>query len=120
MGAVSGVVFMIVVPSPAPYLLASTFVSGLVFDLVLTAGLFSKSIRSVSKILLAAAISGSAESLTALSVLTYAGFFETKAFDVLFIAWFADVMLNIVLSVLGALVAVKFLSNRERTDFIRQ
>lgn len=112
MGAVCGIVFLIVVPSPAPYLLASTFVSGLVFDLALIPGSFSKSIKSSTRVLIGAAVSGVAESLVALAILTYAGFFGTKAFTVLGIAWSTDVVLNIILSLVGALIAIRFLSRK--------
>jgi hypothetical protein len=112
MGAVCGIVFLIVVPSPAPYLLASTFVSGLVFDLVLIIGSYAKSIRSVPRVLVGAAVSGVAESIVALAILTYAGFFGSKSFAALGVAWSTDVVLNIVLSLIGALLAIRFLSKQ--------
>jgi hypothetical protein len=111
MGAVSGIVFVVVVPSPAPYLLASTFVSGLVFDLVLMIGSYVNSVRSTPKLLIGAAVSGVAESLVALAILTYAGFFG-KAFTALAYAWSTDVLLNIILSVIGAIIAIRFLPKR--------
>ncbi|MDG6905460.1 MAG: hypothetical protein JRN20_06740 [Nitrososphaerota archaeon] len=115
MGAVCGLVFLLVVPSPAPYLLASTFVSGLVFDLVLTPGSFAKSIRSTTRVLIGAAVSGAAESLVALSILTYAGFFGTKTLAILGIAWSTDLVLNIILSAVGAIIAIQFLSKKLKT-----
>lgn len=111
MGAVSGIVFVLVVPSPAPYLLASTFVSGLVFDLVLMIGSYANSVRSAPKLMIGVAISGVAESLVALAILTYAGFFG-RAFTALVYAWSADVILNIILSVIGAVLAIRFLPKR--------
>lgn len=108
MGAVSGIVFAIVVPSPAPYLLASTFASGIVFDLVLMAGSYASSIRTTPKLLAAVATSGVAESLVALAILTNAGFFG-RAFTLLAYAWSTDVVLNIVLSIVGAVLAIRFM-----------
>ena len=111
MGAVCGIIFVLVVPSPAPYLLASTFVSGLVFDLVLMIGSYARSVRSTPKLLVGVAVSGVAESLVALAILTYAGFFG-KAFAALAYAWSTDVFLNIILSVIGAVLAIWFLPKR--------
>lgn len=113
MGAVSGIVFAIVVPSPAPYLLPSTFASGLVFDLVLMSGSYASSIKSTPRILAAAAISGVAESLVALAILTYAGFFG-EVFTALVYALSTDVVLNIVLSIIGAIFAIRFLPKQSR------
>jgi hypothetical protein len=115
MGAVCGVVFLVVVPSPAPYLLASTFVSGLVFDLVLMVGSYAKSIRSTSRVLVGAAVSGVAESIVALTIITAIAatqIFGTKTLTGLSIAWSTDIVLNIVLSLVGAVLAIRFLSKR--------
>lgn len=116
MGAVCGIVFLVVVPSPAPYLLASTFVSGLVFDLALLAGSYAKSIKSVPRILIGACVSGFAESVVALAILTYAGFFGSKTFSALGIAWTTDIVLNIVLSAIGAILAIRYLSGRFKSS----
>lgn len=112
MGAVSGIVFVIVAPSPAPYLLASTFISGLVFDLVLMVGSYPSSVKSSRKMLIGVAISGIAESLVALAILTYAGFFGAQAFTALTVAWSIDVVLNVILSLFGAILAIRFLSQK--------
>ncbi|MHB8566276.1 MAG: hypothetical protein ACYC9U_04170 [Nitrososphaerales archaeon] len=112
MGLASGIVFVLVVPSPAPYLLASTFVSGLVFDLVLGLGRkYSSSISSLTKILVGSGISGIAESISALAFLTYFGVFTTYA-SPLQIIWGTDISVNIVLSLVGAYLAFRFLSKR--------
>ncbi len=110
MGAVSGLVFVFV-PAPAPYLLPSTFVSGLVFDLVLMIGTYASSSRSTPRLMIAVAVSGVAESLVALAILTYAGFFG-KLFTALVYAWSTDVVLNAILSVTGAMIAIRFLPKR--------
>ncbi|MDA4111524.1 MAG: hypothetical protein OK439_03235 [Thaumarchaeota archaeon] len=117
MGLVSGLVFALIVPSPAPYLLPSTFVSGLVFDIVLLLGAsYSESARSRSRLVIGAAVSGLAESIVALGILTYAtpGFFGQTA-QALTIAWSTDIVLNIILSSVGAVLAFRFLSPKKRT-----
>ena len=118
MGLVSGLVFFLIVPSPAPYLLPSTFVSGLVFDLVLVIGIsYSDAARSRTRLIIGAAVSGLAESIVALGILTY---FSSSTLGntgaALTIAWSADVVLNIVLSALGALVAFRFLLRKKETQ----
>jgi len=118
MGAVCGIVFLFAVPSPAPYLLFSTFVSGLIFDLILMIGSYANSIRSVARVLVGVAVSGVAESVVALTILTSlaaAKVFGTSSFSGLSVAWSIDIVLNIVLSVIGALLAIKFFSKKSPT-----
>jgi hypothetical protein len=116
MGLVCGLVFALI-PAPAPYLLPSTFVSGLVFDLVLLlGGSYSKSSTSRSQLLVGAAISGLAESIVALAILTIASpTVLGKTSEVITIAWSTDIVLNIVLSSIGALLAYRFLSRKKKT-----
>lgn len=108
MGTVCGVVFLLAVGSPAPYLLPSTFVSGFVFDLALMTGSFFESVRSVSKMLIGVAVSGAAESLVALAIITSFGVFGARPFEALSAVWSIDVILNIILSCLGAILAIRF------------
>ena len=117
MGLVSGLVFLAVVPSPAPYLLPSTFVSGLVFDLSLVIGSsYWAAAQSRTRLVIGAAISGFAESIVALSILTVgAPSVLGKTFQVITTAWFLDLSLNIVLSSIGAILAIRFLSPRSRS-----
>ena len=117
MGLVSGLVFAIAVPSPAPYLLPSTFVSGLVFDLVLLMGTsYALAAKSRSRLLIGAAVSGLAESIVALGILTY---FSSSTLGAtaraIETAWSLDVVLNIVLSAAGAILAYKFLFPKKRS-----
>ncbi|MDG6994946.1 MAG: hypothetical protein JRN52_03400 [Nitrososphaerota archaeon] len=111
MGIVCGIVFGIVVPAPARYLLASTIVSGLVFDLALMGGPYKNAIRSFSRIVVGAAVSGVAESLVALSILTFASFFGNSV-EILASAWSVDISLNIVFSSVGAVLTFNFLIGR--------
>jgi hypothetical protein len=116
MGLVSGLVFAVAVPAPAPYLLPSTFVSGVVFDLVLLAGTsYVLAAKSRTRLLIGAAISGFAESIVALGILTY---FSSSTLGstarAIAIAWSADIVLNIVLSAAGAILAYRFLFPKKR------
>jgi hypothetical protein len=114
MGVVCGIVFMFAVASPAPYLLFSTVASGLVFDLVLMAGSsYAASVRSRTRILVGAAVSGLAESVVALTILTE--FVTSRSWTgtlTISVAWSVDIVLNIILSSIGALLAFKFLSGK--------
>jgi hypothetical protein len=113
MGLVSGIVFQLAVSSPAPYLLASTVASGLVFDLVLAAGAksYPSAARSRRKLFLGAAVSGAAESVVALSILTAAGLFRRSAYFgfPVGVIWALDIALNIVLSIAGAWLVLRLL-----------
>jgi hypothetical protein len=111
MGVVCGLVFALVVPAPAPYLLPSTIISGIVFDLALIIGSkYDVASRSQTRLLIGAGLSGLGESVVALSVLTiFAPGYLGKSFNALTIAWSADVVLNIILSIIGALIAFRYL-----------
>ena len=114
MGVVCGLVFALVVPAPAPYLLPSTIFSGLVFDLALIIGSkYEKSSKSQTRLLTGAGLSGLGESIVALTILTvFAPSFLGKSFDALTIAWSADLALNVILSVIGAFLAFRYLSRK--------
>jgi hypothetical protein len=122
MGLVSGLVFL-AVPSPYPpvFLLISTVISGLVFDLALViGGSYSKSAQSRFKVLVGSGISGVAESVSLLSLITFGGFSSIlttfsgllKVLSVSTIAgaWSVDIVLNIALSLLGSYIAFAYIS----------
>ncbi len=112
MGIVCGVVF-IAVPAPAPYLFPATVVSGVVFDLALILGTkYSSSSISQTRLLFGAGVSGLAESLVGLLIISMFTSILGKTFDAIAIAWTADIVLNIVLSIIGAFIAFKYLSDR--------
>ena len=113
MGIVCGIIFL-AVPAPAPYLLPSTIVSGVVFDLSLIIGSkYGESLISQTRLLTGAGLSGLAESLVALAILTlFTPGVLGKTFDALALAWSADIVLNILLSIVGAFIAFKYLSER--------
>jgi hypothetical protein len=112
MGIVCGLVFL-AVPAPAPYLLPSTVVSGVVFDLALIIGLRYGSVLTQTKLMVGAGLSGLAESSVALLILTiFTPGILGKTFDALALAWSADIVLNIVLSIAGAYIAFRYLGNR--------
>ncbi|MCL4519817.1 MAG: hypothetical protein M1587_11545 [Thaumarchaeota archaeon] len=111
MGIVCGLVFGMVVPAPAPYLLASTIASGVVYDFALLGGNYLNAIRSFSRIVVGAGVSGVAESLVALAILTLVGFFG-KSLEAITSAWSIDIVLNIVLSSLGAAIAFRYFGRK--------
>jgi uncharacterized membrane protein YqaE (UPF0057 family) len=126
MGLVSGLVFL-AVPSPYPpvFLLISTVISGLVFDLVLVAGgSYSKGAQSRFKVLVGSGISGVAESVSLLSLITFGGFASIlttfsgllKLLTVSTVAgaWSVDIVLNITLSLLGSYIAFAYISPSKR------
>jgi uncharacterized membrane protein AbrB (regulator of aidB expression) len=114
MGIVCGIVFL-AVPAPAPYLLPSTIVSGVVFDLALIIGSKYGESLSQPRLLAAAGLSGLSESVVGLFIITmFTPGILGKTFDALAIAWSADIVLNIILSIIGAYIAFRYLGNRVR------
>jgi len=113
MGIVCGVVF-VAVPAPAPYLFPSTVISGVIFDLALIIGTkYGGSSISQLRLLTGAGLSGLGESVVALLILTiFTPSTLGKTFDALAIAWSADIVLNVVLSIVGAFIAYKYLNDR--------
>jgi hypothetical protein len=113
MGIVCGIVFL-AVPAPAPYLLPSTVISGVVFDLALILGTkYGETSISQMRLLVGAGLSGLAESIVGLMILTiFTPGILGKTFDALAIAWSADLVLNVILSIAGAFIAFRYLSDR--------
>ncbi len=112
MGVVCGLVFL-AVPAPAPYLLPSTVVSGVVFDLALIVGTRYGSTLTQTRLMVGAGLSGFGESVVALLILTmFTPGILGKTFDALALAWSADIVLNIILSIAGAYIAFRYLGNR--------
>ena len=112
MGIVCGIVFL-AVPAPAPYLLPSTIVSGVVFDLSLIIGIkLGETSISRNRLLAGAGLSGFSESVVALFILTIFTPILGRTFDAIAIAWSADIVLNIILSIVGALIAFQYLGHR--------
>lgn len=111
MGVASGIVFVLAVPSPEQYLLASSFVAGLTFDMVVMAGTpYEKGSISKSRLLVAAGISGIAESVIVLSFLYFLGF--PLGSSLLSIASGLEIITNLVLSVIGAAIGIVLLLPR--------
>ena len=112
MGVVCGIVFL-AVPAPAPYLLPSTVISGVVFDLALIIGSKYGEKLTQPRLLVAAGLSGLSESFVGLFIITmFTPSILGRTFDALAIAWSADIVLNIVLSIVGAFIAFRYLGNR--------
>jgi hypothetical protein len=111
MGIVCGIVFL-TVPAPAPYLLPSTVASGVIFDLVLIVSSKYGETLTQNRLLAGAGLSGLAESFIALMILSVFTTILGKTFDAIALAWSADIVLNIVLSIIGAFIAYKYLGDR--------
>lgn len=112
MGIVCGIIFL-AVPAPAPYLLPSTVASGVIFDLALIIGSKYGESLSQNRLLAGAGLSGLGESFVALMILTiFTPGILGKTFDAIAVAWSADIVLNILLSIAGAFIAYKYLGDR--------
>jgi hypothetical protein len=111
MGIVCGLIFVFTVPAPADalYLFPSTAMAGLVYDLTLLSAGPTYSLASTSKrkVLIGAATSGITESIVALGILTYVVHYSFVL--VVWLYWLVDIPLNVVLSLLGASIAVAYL-----------
>jgi hypothetical protein len=115
MGVVSGIVFLITVPAPQFYLLPATVAAGLVYDLTLklasSNSKYAEAATSKRKVLLGAGVSGIAESVVALSILTFILHFPFALVGSgvpVWLYWSVDLPLNFALSILGASVATAY------------
>jgi len=109
MGLISGLIFLAIVPAPAPYLLASSLAAGLVYDIVIGfGGHYAESSRRRRRIAAGTIISGVAEAAVAMAILTYVGLFTVTP-TVLAIIWVSAIAANIVLSLAGASITILLL-----------
>ena len=99
--------FMVLVPAPAPYLLFSTVAAGLLYDLSMGRS-YSEACRKPRRIALATVVSGLAEAVVALGILTYVGLFDVQPIVLAFI-WIVTIAANLVLSTAGAQVTIALL-----------
>ncbi|MEM2514993.1 MAG: hypothetical protein QXQ70_04045 [Candidatus Caldarchaeum sp.] len=104
MSVVAGLVLLGVVPAPAPYLFFSTTAAGLVYDLSLGKK-YADVCRKPRRILAGTLVSGLAEALVAMSILTYVGLFQAQL-QMLAVIWVGAIAANLVLSAAGAQVTV--------------
>jgi hypothetical protein len=122
MGIVSGLVFVLTVPAPgsALYLFPSTVAAGLVYDFTLKFGSdYAQAAVSRRKVLVGAGISGVAESVVALAILTFIVryTFALLAYGVpLWAYWAIDAPLNAALSIAGASIAVGYLLRKKTRE----
>ena len=106
MGIISGLLFLVIVPAPAPYLPLASLAAGVVYDLICKiGGRYGDNAKSGKRILAAISISGMAESIVALSILTFVGFIAVQG-SLLAMIWAAAILANVVLSALGSLVTI--------------
>jgi hypothetical protein len=122
MGIVCGLVFLLTVPAPADalYLFPATAGAGLVYDLTLkfSAASYAQAATSKRKVLLGAGVSGIAESIIALSILTFVFHYVFALISVVpvWMYWSVDIPVNFVLSVLGASIAAAYMLRRKSND----
>ena len=127
MGVVCGLVFA-AVPSPYPavFISISTIISGFVFDLSLfVGGSYAKSTLSRFKVMVGSGISGVAESVSALglitlyglgsALMTFSGLARALSVSTVAVAWAIDIAFNIVLSLLGSYLAFAYISPSPKT-----
>ncbi len=107
MSVISGLVFLAVVPAPAPYLLFSTVGAGVVYDLCMGRA-YQQSARRFGRITVGTLLSGLVEGVIAMAVLTYVGLFNVRP-ELLAVIWVGAIAANMVLSTIGAQVTVLLL-----------
>ena len=107
MSVISGLVFLLVVPAPAPYLLFSTVGAGVVYDLSMGRD-YKQSVRRAWRITAGTLVSGVVEGIIAMAVLTYVGLFSVRA-ELLAVIWVSAIAANMVLSTVGAQITVLLL-----------
>ncbi|MEM4642923.1 MAG: hypothetical protein QXF36_07130 [Candidatus Caldarchaeum sp.] len=107
MSLIAGVLFMVLVPAPAPYLLFSTVAAGLLYDLSMGRN-YPDVCRKRRRITMATVVSGLGEAVVALGILTYVGLFNVQP-SALAVIWIVTIAANLVLSTAGAQVTVALL-----------
>ena len=106
LGLIAGIVFLVMVPAPAPYLPLATLAAGVVYDLALSPiAKYGSNAVSSRRIILATSVSSIAEAVVALAILTYVGLFTSNPL-VLAIIWIAAILANIILACVGALITI--------------
>jgi len=106
MGLISGLVFLVFVPAPAPYLPLATFAAGLAYDLSLRAGnSYGVAALSPRRIVFSTSVSSVGESVVALAILTYVGVIPSQQ-PLLTILWVVAIVANVALACVGSLITI--------------
>lgn len=104
MSIISGLVLLAVVPAPAPYLFIATVAAGVVYDLSLGEK-YAEACRKPRRIVAGTMVSGLAEAIVAMGILTYVGLFQVQL-QMLAVIWAGAIAANLVLSALGSQVTI--------------
>ncbi|MDJ0269979.1 MAG: hypothetical protein NXY59_05465 [Aigarchaeota archaeon] len=113
MGAIAGVIMLVTIPAPAPYLPLASLAAGVAYDMACrVGGAYVKNSRKRGRILLATSFSSISESIVALSILTALGIIEAPL-SVIILIWLATMAGNILISNAGAVVTLWILRRRK-------
>lgn len=107
MGAISGIIFTLTLPSPFPiYLLPAVFLYGLTYDLYMYLLGFSTCATKTKHVIVATILSSAVMSLVALMVLTWVGFLPPQG---LVFIWSFGVLRDVAVGLAGSLLGLRIL-----------
>jgi len=107
MGAISGAIFTLVIPTPFPiYLFPAVLLYGLTYDLYMHPLGFSTNATKSKHVIVATIWSSAVMSLTALSVLTLVGFLPVKG---LVFIWTFGLLRDITVGIVGSFLGLKIM-----------
>ncbi len=113
MGAIAGVIMLVTIPAPAPYLPLASLAAGVAYDTACRAGgSYVENSRKKGRILIATSLSSISESIVALSILTALGIIEAPL-SIIILIWLAAMAGNILISNAGAAVTLWILIRRK-------
>jgi len=105
MGAISGTVFVFVIPTPFSfYLFPAVFSYGSTYDLYMHLLGFSTHASATRHVVIGTAVSSVAMSVVALSILTWVGFLPIQA---LAFIWFLGIFRDLAVGLAGSLLGLK-------------
>lgn len=105
MGAISGAIFTLVIPTPFPiYLFPAVLLYGLTYDLYMHLLGFSANATKTKHVIPATILSSAVMSLTVLSVLTGVGFLQVEG---LVFIWTFGVLRDIAVGLMGCFLGLK-------------
>lgn len=112
MGAVCGVIFLLVIPAPFPvYLFVSVLLYGLTYDLYMRLAGFSNSVTKTKHVITATVISSILMSIVALAILTGVGVLPPEG---LIYIWIFGVLGDVVVGVIGSVIGLRILKYAPR------
>lgn len=113
MGIISGIALTRVPGPSAPFLLPASILAGITYDFFMRGGDYRTNTRKSLWIFLASAVSGLGESAVVMGGLTIIGFFGVALTPVvLFLIWIPELGGNVIMSLIGALIAYQVIRSR--------